>query len=214
MERQMSSSARGPETETLPGQSEQAPWYSVDIVDRDGPGSWGCRAHSVTEALNKAARAHLGRNCRVDGAEFDKLHLENRLPGSEAKIYRGVPLVACETRIDVMLSTSCICNDLDPRLDLANHSPTGLSWGYEGSGPAQLSLALLADTLEDDERALKLYQPFKAAYIARIPATQEWCLSSNMIRLLACITERQLASLKVELVAGLPVQANNNGKQQ
>ena len=34
---------------------------------------------------------------------------------------------------------------LDPRLDLANHSPTGFEWGYGGSGPAQLALALLAD---------------------------------------------------------------------
>src|SRR5205823_6333568 len=30
-----------------------------------------------------------------------------------------------------------------PRFDLRNHSPTGFEWGYAGSGPAQLSLALL-----------------------------------------------------------------------
>ncbi len=34
---------------------------------------------------------------------------------------------------------------LGPRLDLANHSPDGFSWGYGGSGPAQLALAILAD---------------------------------------------------------------------
>lgn len=34
---------------------------------------------------------------------------------------------------------------LDPRLDLANHSPTGFGWGYNGSGPAQTALAILAD---------------------------------------------------------------------
>src|SRR5258708_37021638 len=33
------------------------------------------------------------------------------------------------------------------RLDLFNHSPTGFGWGYGGSGPAQLALALLADSL-------------------------------------------------------------------
>ena len=197
-----------------PDVAEEGPYYSVDIVDRDGPGSWGCRAHSVTEALRKAERAHLGRNCRVDGAEFDKFHLENRLPDSEIKIYRGKPLVACETYVYVTHSKSSFCNDLDPRLDLANHSPTGLSWGYQGSGPAQLSLALLADALEDDARALKIYQPFKFAYIARMPATQEWVLSSNMIRLLACITERQMASFKAQPAAGLPVQTNNNGNPQ
>lgn len=34
---------------------------------------------------------------------------------------------------------------LDPKLKLVNHSPTGFSWGYGGSGPAQLALAILAD---------------------------------------------------------------------
>ena len=33
---------------------------------------------------------------------------------------------------------------LDPRLDLCSHSPSGFEWGYGGSGPAQLALALLA----------------------------------------------------------------------
>jgi hypothetical protein len=31
------------------------------------------------------------------------------------------------------------------RCDIVNHSPTGFSWGYAGSGPAQLALAILAD---------------------------------------------------------------------
>jgi hypothetical protein len=43
--------------------------------------------------------------------------------------------------------------DLDPRHDSRNHSPTGFEWGYSGSGPAQLALALAADVLGDDERA-------------------------------------------------------------
>ena len=37
---------------------------------------------------------------------------------------------------------------LPSRLDLANHSPDGLNWGYSGSGPAQLALAILADHLQ------------------------------------------------------------------
>src|SRR5262245_12952424 len=31
------------------------------------------------------------------------------------------------------------------RQEIRNHSPTGFSWGYDGSGPAQLALAILAD---------------------------------------------------------------------
>lgn len=58
---------------------------------------------------------------------------------------------------------------LDPRLDLRNHSPHGFDWGYRGSGPAQLALAILADYLGDDERALRLYQVFKESVLLHKP---------------------------------------------
>lgn len=58
---------------------------------------------------------------------------------------------------------------LDPRRDLWNHSPTGFEWGYHGSGPAQLALAILADHLGDDERALEEYQCFKRTVVSRLP---------------------------------------------
>jgi hypothetical protein len=54
------------------------------------------------------------------------------------------------------------------RLDLWNHSPTGFEFGYGGSGPAQLALAILADCC-GDELAVAYHQPFKWAVIARIP---------------------------------------------
>lgn len=176
-----------------PHDVDDGPYYCVDLDEPGGPGSWGCRAHSVAEAMAKAERAHRGMNCRVVGAAFDKLHLQNRVPESETKIYRGIPLVAGETYVTVRLSSGIICHELKPRLDLANHSPTGLSWGYEGSGCAQLSLALLADALEDDERALRIYQPFKKAYIANIPIKKKWWLTPGFIQMLACFTERQMA---------------------
>jgi hypothetical protein len=58
---------------------------------------------------------------------------------------------------------------LNPRLDLWNHSPSGFEWGYAGSGPAQLALALLADCLGDDEEAIGRHQEFKAAVVAGLP---------------------------------------------
>ena len=58
---------------------------------------------------------------------------------------------------------------LDPRLDLENKSPTGFAWGYPGSGPAQLALAILADHTGDDATALRFYQDFKQAFIATAP---------------------------------------------
>src|SRR5690242_4263124 len=57
---------------------------------------------------------------------------------------------------------------LNPRYDLRNHSPDGFEFGYAGSGPSQLSLALLADALGDDDRAQDMYQSFKFKVIGRI----------------------------------------------
>lgn len=50
-------------------------------------------------------------------------------------------------------------------LKLRNHSPTGFCWGYGGSGPAQLALAVLLD-ITDEETALSNYQDFKRDVIA------------------------------------------------
>lgn len=63
------------------------------------------------------------------------------------------------------------------RLDLYNHSPTGFEWGYAGSGPAQLALALLADALGDDEMAVHLHQRFKFAHVAQWKREVGWHLS-------------------------------------
>jgi hypothetical protein len=65
---------------------------------------------------------------------------------------------------------------LDPRFDLKRLSPTGFEWTYEGNGPAQLALALLADHLGDDGRALALYQAFMRAVVAELD--NSWELTS------------------------------------
>lgn len=52
---------------------------------------------------------------------------------------------------------------------LRNHSPDGFAWGYGGSGPAQLALAILEFT--DVETAASLYQDFKWEVIALLPQT-------------------------------------------
>jgi hypothetical protein len=70
---------------------------------------------------------------------------------------------------------------LDPRFDLRTHSPDGFEWGYGGSGPAQLALALLADCLNDDGGALALYQDFKRAVVASLPR-DAWTLTEEEVR--------------------------------
>jgi Family of unknown function (DUF6166) len=68
---------------------------------------------------------------------------------------------------------------LDPRFDLKRLSPTGFEWTYEGNGPAQLALALLADHLGDDARALALYEAFMRAVVAELD--NSWELTSAEI---------------------------------
>lgn len=81
---------------------------------------------------------------------------------------------------------------LNPRLDLRSHSPAEFEWGYSGSGPAQLALAILADHLGDDREALNLYQRFKWAVIAELPRHQ-WTLTSRDIdQLLKTLQEAEL----------------------
>ena len=65
---------------------------------------------------------------------------------------------------------------LDPRYNLRRLSSTGFEWTYEGAGPAQLALALLADHLGDDARALRLYDAFMRALVADLD--NSWELSS------------------------------------
>ena len=69
------------------------------------------------------------------------------------------------------------CRGLDPRFDLRTHSATGFEWGYGGSGPAQLALALAADVLADDEAALGVYQRLKFRVVGRLPA-DGWTLTA------------------------------------
>ena len=73
---------------------------------------------------------------------------------------------------------------LNPRFDLREHTTTipsssGFEWGYGGSGPAQLALALLADNVDKDT-ALRLYQRYKFLVVSRLPR-DEWTLTSRQI---------------------------------
>ena len=68
---------------------------------------------------------------------------------------------------------------LPPRYDLKRLSPAGFEWTYEGAGPAQLSLALLADHFGDDSRPLALYEDFMRAVVAELD--NSWELTSAEI---------------------------------
>jgi hypothetical protein len=50
-------------------------------------------------------------------------------------------------------------------LKIRDHSPCGFNYGYGGSGPAQLALAIMLDFLDDADFAQSVYQQFKWAFV-------------------------------------------------
>ena len=56
---------------------------------------------------------------------------------------------------------------LEPSLEIADHSPDGFNWGYNGSGAAQLALGILYEVTEDAALARSYYQFFKADHVSR-----------------------------------------------
>lgn len=77
-------------------------------------------------------------------------------------------------------------------LGVMKHSPTGFEWGYSGSGPAQLALAILVDVLGrtkvQKERALKLHQKFKAAVVVSLP-NDNWSITSKKVLEIVALLE-------------------------
>ncbi len=54
-------------------------------------------------------------------------------------------------------------------LKIMNKSPTGPEWGYAGSGPSQLALAILLWAGVDQQAAERLYSVFRAEHIEAQP---------------------------------------------
>jgi hypothetical protein len=67
--------------------------------------------------------------------------------------------------------------NLPRRYDLLSASPSGFEWGYGGSGPAQLAIAVLAHAY-DDEVATTHYQQFKREVVAGLPE-EDWILTKT-----------------------------------
>ncbi len=64
---------------------------------------------------------------------------------------------------------------LAERYELKRFTKNGFEWAYEGDSPQQLALAILADHLGDDERAVRLSGPFMKAVVANLD--NDWVLS-------------------------------------
>ena len=69
---------------------------------------------------------------------------------------------------------------LDTRFDLRKHSSNGFGWGEGSAGSAQqLALALLADALRNDARAVSVHQDFSRRVVPLFP--KRWTISRSRI---------------------------------
>jgi hypothetical protein len=80
-------------------------------------------------------------------------------------------------------SSAMVCiamrRSLPLHLEAMSYSPTGFEWGYGGSGPALLALALLLDAVGDENLALRHYQEFERKTVATLADT--WWMTRREI---------------------------------
>jgi hypothetical protein len=74
------------------------------------------------------------------------------------------------------------------------HSPAGLAWGYEGSGPSDTALSILTHITQDPAVAQAWYQEFKRHVVAFLPLDQPFALERAAV-------ERWLADRGVGVAA-------------
>lgn len=106
-------------------------------------------------------------------------------------LYRGTRLPNGDTKVEVLTVVGCkVCQSiplpLEPSLKLRNHSPTGFEWGYAGSGPAQLALAILLHASGNQSRATAHHMQFKFQFISKLTAHWELAREDILAWLVKC----------------------------
>ena len=98
--------------------------------------------------------------------------IDVNLKAGFVKLYRGTRWI---DGVKVLVDEE----PLDPRYDLMQIAKGGFEWTYEGEGPAQLALAILADHLEDDQQALSLYEAYMHQVISDLD--NDWEVTSDEV---------------------------------
>ena len=69
---------------------------------------------------------------------------------------------------------------LEPSLEIADHSPDGFNWGYDGSGSGQLALGILYEVTGDAALARRFYQMFKWDHVSQWG--ERWEIAEREVR--------------------------------
>lgn len=70
--------------------------------------------------------------------------------------------------------------DLPMRQDIVNHSPDGAEWGYFGSGPSQLALAMCVHA-GGEKNGQRVYHFIKETLVAPIQ-DDSWVIKAAVVR--------------------------------
>jgi len=126
----------------------------------------------------------LGAECKILMI-YQSCAIENKAKkiGAAATAREGVPenmtkAYAGSRTIDGIIVT-VDGEPLAERYDIEAFTVMGFEWTYEGKEPRQLALALLADHLGDDQRALALSERFMAKIVADLD--NDWEMSGDDI---------------------------------
>ena len=87
---------------------------------------------------------------------------------------------------------------LEKSLCLADHSPDGFQWGYNGSGPAQLAAAILYEITDDVDLSREYYQLFKFDHVSQWGDTFE--ISEFEIRIWLSLVGAEIEPPQLELI--------------
>ena len=82
--------------------------------------------------------------------------------------------------VEIEQNGSVVPLPLEPSLEIADHSPDGFTWGYDGSGAAQLALGILYEVTGNAELARSYYQMFKWDHVSRWG--ERWEMSEREVR--------------------------------
>lgn len=103
------------------------------------------------------------------------------MPVQQQKVvYRGERIPQSTAGKVVKVDTNGTERELDKRLDLRNASPTGLNWGYGGSGPTQAAIAILADAYNDDF-AIEHHRTFVQEFLTTLEQEEGFTLPKEEI---------------------------------
>jgi hypothetical protein len=72
---------------------------------------------------------------------------------------------------------------LPEHYDVKRFTTWGFEWTYEGDSPQQLALAILVEQLGDNERAIRLSEPFMRKIVANLD--NDWTLTGSDVEIAA-----------------------------